>query len=520
MFENPRKNIYDEKVFINSYEPIDIRNKEKIALRKQNLNKKILNKRSQGLAQMELDIKININPELKFKMHNLEGSYAQVLSYLKSNNKDLIYYALNELRIYLTYNNINIEEEKIVIKNKLLQLLLNLGNLFLKEKNYNNIYQILWILINIQACDIQSKDCLIDLYSNEYFNFYNNCLIIWNNDAQIFNAIRWILDSMIHNNEYINLQLLRSDVFASILDYYENQNIKENEDIKLTLKLICYCVDLSNYESLFNDKDITIINKCLNIFLNDINGTLTEELLMVVYKGIYFISNLDTEYNFNKRIIDNGVTLKILKSKYYLLKLNKYNLKMIDYGLRIIANNLSISDNDCQIIFDQNIIDYYNNILENFDDYNIIRNIFSGIANITVGSKRKIVFHSIIWKENNIQKFCNLSDELKVLYIKIVKYIIYNADYDMLKFIFNTKILHYFLFLITTNYKSQIVCGKILRVINMYLKKFNKEMKETEEYLLIFHKLKDLIELSDVINKIDNIDIIPIIEENIKNNYK
>ena len=344
-------------------------------------------------------------------------------------------------------------------------------------------------------------------------------MIVWDNDKEIFNLIRWIIYSLTIINDYLNLELLRSDVFLSILDFYENQNIKENEDKKLTLKLINYCLDISNLESLLNDDDITIIDKCLGQLEKDLFSTNSAELLYLIYRGIYLISNLDTDYNFNKRIIEGGVTLRILKTKFNELKINKFIMKIIDFSLRIIANNLTASDKDCEIIYDLNIIDFYNNLLERFDDYKIIRNILIGLANIAVGSNRNVILNSKIWEEKYIQKYCNILDEFKISYIKIVKYMVYHADFTILKFIFNTKILHYFLFLIATNNKSKIVYRKILKLIDSYLKKFNKENKETEEYLLIFHKLKDIIQSSDIINDMDNINIITIITENIKNNY-
>ena len=519
MIGSHRKIIYDEQVLNNPYEVIEIKNKEKISLRKTKLNEKLLKIRKQNLAQSEIDLDINIKPEMKFKIKKLEDSYEQVITYLNSNNKDLIKYSLNELNIFFMFNDLNVKEQIIIIEKQFFKILLKLGNIFIEDKNINDLFKLLYILINIQVCEVGTKDYCKELYSKEFLEFYNKCMIVWNDDKEIFNLIRWIIYSLTEVNEYINLELLRSDVFLSIINYYKNQNIIENEDKKLTLKLINYCLDISNLETLLNDDDITIINKCLNQLASDIYSTNNVELLYLIYRGIYLISNLDTDFNFNKRIIDEGVTLKILKTKFNELKLNKFIIKIIDFSLRIIANNLTATDKDCQVIYDQNIIDFYNNFLIKFDDYKIIRNILIGLSNIAVGSKRNVLLNSIIWEDKYIQKYCNILDEFKISYIKIVKYMIYNSDFTILKFIFNTKILDYFLYLITTNNISKIVCRKILKLIDCYLKKFNKENKGTEEYLLIFHKFKDVMQSSDIINDIDNINIITIITENIKNNY-
>ena len=323
-----------------------------------------------------------------------------------------------------------------------------------------------------------------------------------------------ILKYLCKSDDYFNLELLRSDVFSSILDYYENQNMTENDDKKLTLELINYSLDLSNLELLVNKKDINIICRCLNILANDINGTHNEELLCLIYKGLYEISDIDMEYKFNKRIIESGVTFRILKFKFASLKLNNYIMRLIDYSLRIIANNLTSSDSDCQLIYDQNIIDYYNNILRKFDDCKIVRDILAGIENISAGSKRNILLHSAIWDEKNIQKFCNLCDSFKMSYIKIVRNMVYHADYNILKFIYNTKILQYFLFLTTTINKSQIIFRKICRLIMNYLRKFNNEQKKNEEFQFIFHKFKEIMELSDIKIDDDNFEIDSFIEEN------
>ena len=519
MIGSHRQKIYDEQVLNNPYEVIEIKNNEKITLRKQKLNEKIIKMRKQNLVKSEFDLNINIKPEMKFKIKKFEDSYEQVIRYLKSNNKDLIKYSLNELNFFFMFNDLNAKEQIMIIEKPFFKILLKLGNTFIEDKNINDLYKILYILINIQVCEVGTKEYCKELYSKDFLEFYNKCMIVWDNDKEIFNLIRWIIYSLTIINDYLNLELLRSDVFLSILDFYENQNIKENEDKKLTLKLINYCLDISNLESLLNDDDITIIDKCLGQLEKDLFSTNSAELLYLIYRGIYLISNLDTDYNFNKRIIDGGVTLRILKTKFNELKINKFIMKIIDFSLRIIANNLTASDKDCEIIYDLNIIDFYNNLLERFDDYKIIRNILIGLANIAVGSNRNVILNSKIWEEKYIQKYCNILDEFKISYIKIVKYMVYHADFTILKFIFNTKILHYFLFLIATNNKSKIVYRKILKLIDSYLKKFNKENKETEEYLLIFHKLKDIIQSSDIINDMDNINIITIITENIKNNY-
>ena len=85
-------------------------------------------------------------------------------------------------------------------------------------------------------------------------------------------------------------------------------------------------------------------------------------------------------------------------------------------------------------------------------------------------------------------------------------------------FIFETKILEYFIYLFSNNNLSELVSSKILKVIDNYLKRFKNENKENKEYLIIYHKFKELFDYCDKINNLNYKDI-PSISKNIENNY-
>ena len=125
----------------------------------------------------------------------------------------------------------------------------------------------------------------------------------------------------------------------------------------------------------------------------------------------------------------------------------------------------------------------------------------------------------MIFSHQKIEKYCNSGQEILLLFIKIIRFLIYNSEYDTLKFIFNTKILEYFLFLFNTNNLNQIVYNKIIKVIDTYLKRFNAELKGSKEYLYIYYKFKDILEFSDKINNLDNLLISSVIK-NIGTNYQ
>ena len=532
MNDKKRNNLYDEKIFNNPHDLIEIKNKEKLKLRKNKLNIEIQNKRKQKLAHINLDLETNLNSELRFKINKFEDSYIQVFNYLNSNNDELISYALSELKVYFCFNNTNTNDQKIIMENKLFILLLNLGYKFINSKDKKNLELILWTLNNIQSFDKGSIEYFDILYSKEYLDFYYKSLAFGDN-IDFFNLIITIINNLIGNNYTLNnedknnninfnLNLLRSPIFSLILDFLEEEKNTDNQSKNILLRIIKFCVDLEDIEYSIEDNDIKIVDRCFKLLVEYVCGSNSEENLNIIYRTIFNISNLDNKYKFNKKIIDEGITLKILKYKFHNIKIDANIIDIIDFGLRIIANNLTISDKDCKIIYDSNIIDYYNNILFAFkDNFKIARDIFTGLANISVGSKKNLIITSSIWEENNIQKYCNMNDEFIISYIRITTYLTYHADYETLKFIYKTKILQYLIFIFTaSNIRDLIIYEKILRLINTYLEQFKDDKKESEEFKMIFHKFIDLIQSSDKINELKCLDIIKNITENIKNKYK
>ena len=509
-----------EENILNQKEIIEVNNKNKISLRKNQNYLKLQKKRENLIEHLKIDIS-NIKPEFRFKILNLKDSINEIFNCLNSNNKELISYCLNELRIYFSLNYLKSSDQKIIIERNFLDVLLFFGIKFLEIKDNNNVEQILYILINIQSYQEGSNDYLIKLYTEPFFEFLNNCFISMK-IKDLFYLINLILLNMSindENNKY-NLLFLRSKIFSVILDTIKEKNEACNKDKAVTINIIKYAVDLSSFEKSFEKPDIAIINRCMEILIENIYGKNNEEILGPAYEGLFNISNLDNSYNFNKKLINKGATLKILKSKFYTLNLNESNKRIIINALRIISNNLTTSDKNCQIIYDLNIIDYYDKILAKFDDnYSIIYAVFCGLANISVGKHKNIVKNSIIFSHKKIEKYCNSGEEILLLFMKIIRFLIYNSEYETLHFIFNTKILEYFMFLFSTNNLSLLVYNKIIKVIDIYLKRFSVELKGSKEYLYIYYKFKDIFEFSDKINNLDN-QLISSVVKNIETNYQ
>ena len=263
---NHRINLYEEKELNNPQEIMEQRNKEKIKLRKIKINQEIQKKRKQNLELLQLNKESKINPELQFIIFRFEESYPQILTYLNSNDNDLITYCINQINIYFAYNNPNINEQKIIIETNFLLILLNLGKKFIETNNKENLKLILFILINIQIFDKGSIDYINILFTDEFLDFYNKSLLFGQN-KEFFHLILYIIDSFITINPNINLKLLRSDIFSSILNNFLNNKIKidNNEDKLLAIKLIVTAVDLSDLENFLNNEDVKIVDICFKI---------------------------------------------------------------------------------------------------------------------------------------------------------------------------------------------------------------------------------------------------------------
>ena len=532
VIDNQNQRKYDEEQ-INSKEYINDLNQNKISLRKFKNN--VLLKRKREYLRLHFEEKTNqkISKEQQFNIINFDKSFNIINMYLASNNPDLIEYCLIEICNYFQIYFPKINEQKKIKETKFLNTLLYFGNKFINEKNDTNLSYILTIIINIQYFEERKYNYTEDLYSEEYFRFYNNCILYAENSRNneyrslIYKKIVMIFNVMAFNdncpNYDLNLLLLRSTSFLNILNYFEEKNIKDFEEIKSIIELITFVVGLCDDENTILKKDdIKMIDKCLNILISELYNNSKEEILVKIYEGIRNISDMDDEYKLNKKIINEGVTLKILKMKFNNINPTENYIKIIQYCMMILANNLTSSDKSCQIIYDQNIIDYYNNILEKFDDNKkIVKYILSGLANISIGSKKEIIKYSIIWQEQRIIKYLSFNDEIVHKMIKIVKYFLYNASFESIQFIFNSNVLKYFMDLFVAGNIGRFISWKILCIIDNYLKLFKSELKETKEYLLIFNQYKDIFTNCEkvLLLRMENNDISDI-EERIKNNYE
>ena len=520
-----------EDELINPKEYINNLNETKLSLRKSQQNLLINRKRDYLLNHYKDKNNNNIRKEDKFIIINFDASFNKINMYLNSNNPDLISYCLNEICIYFKSFYPDINEQKKIIQTKFLNTLLCFGYKFIEENKISDLLVVLNVLNNIQYFEKGNIEYIFDLYSDYYFKFYDKCIFfankLENNEytTKIYKMIILIFNGLGFNdksgNDNLNLIFIRNSAFLNILNYIQKKIIRDSEEIKDIIDLIVFTLDFIN-DVIFNENDIKIIDKCLDILINELFATNNEEFLTKIYRGIENVSYLDNNYNFNAKIINEGVTLKILSMKFNKLNITSNYIIIIEYAMSILANNLNESDVICQIIYEQNIMDYYNDILDKFDDnHNIVKNILAGISNISLGSKREVIKNSNIWNEKNIIKYLNYGDMIKLYYIKIVQYLLEQSDFEFIRFIYNSRILKFLIDAFTVNNLGKFICFKIFCLIDYYLKLFKKSEKETNEYLIIYNQVKDLfLNCEKIIVLREENNIIFEIEKRISSNYE
>ena len=342
----------------------------------------------------------------------------------------------------------------------------------------------------------------MSLYDDKFLEFYDECFNQYNSD-EIMNEIIYLLYYTIKINSEIKYKIIQSKVFESII----NIALNERQDLDLTeniIKLIVVCLNIQkNYK--LNEKEINMINKCYTILKIEITNN-NDQIQKLSYEGLYNLSKINDEYHFNHKMIKEGIPEIITK----VIKRN-----ILEYSLKVLVNILALSEN-LENINLNNVIQYFDVIINLYnEDNSFVYIILKGIFNIVDSKYINLVKSCIIWNKEMIQKILNKNENIQLLFIKIIKYIINIGDYKSIIFIYNTKVLEYLIYLISNSNQEQKLVIKVLKLIDNYLSRFINNKKEEFEYLVIYNKFKDCINLfSDIINE-DN-DFL----EYIKYNYK
>ena len=489
---------------------LDSKNRQKIALRSKKNNLTIITKRKNILEQTQTYYN-KIKDECQFQIYNFSSSYNMIISYLKSSDDNLINYCLTKLCIYFKYNEPSVQDQKLIIEGQFFEILLNLGNKFIQDKNEKNIIEIIWILLNIQVYNEGNDDYLKILFTEKYMDFYYDCFTKADSD-EIMNEIITLLICMTRNNNEIGMMIIKSKIMGTIINCSKN-NSYDLEVTEMIVQLIVNCLNISDNYTL-NEDEINIINDCFFILKKEISNVDNGKLQKLCFEGLYKISKLDNNYKFNEKMIKEEIPLLILK-----IKNNNNNLLV--YSLKTLGNILTVSDKDCKIIYENDIISYYNDILNTSDDdHKLVKIILNSILNIVASKYRNIIKSCIIWNQDKIQKYLFMEDKIKLLLIKIIKYMINDGNYSVLQFLYKTQILEYLIFLLSNFNLNEKVCIKIIKVIDLYLQRFKSNEKQNIEYTIVYNKFKDFVKSSDKITKNNSGEVMCYIEKNIINNYQ
>ena len=219
-----------------------------------------------------------------------------------------------------------------------------------------------------------------------------------------------------------------------------------------------------------------------------------EKIQKLCYQGLYNISKINDEYEFNQTMIKEGIPKLILQ-------INNKNILL--YSLKTLSNILTVPDEDLDEINLEEIITFYNAILNLYiDDDKLVFVILNGIYNITNSKYINKVKSCIIWNHEMIQKIFNKNQEIQLLFIKIIKYMINIGSDRSLKFLYNTKILEYLIYLLSKPSNDKKIIAKILKLVDNYLSRFMSGDKANAHYIVIFNKFKDfLFCFNDLINE-------------------
>ena len=404
-----KENIFNEIKDISFIKEL---NEQKLSLRRKKISQIFSIKRRNNLEKIKNSLNL-LKKQSELQINKFSSSFDRIILNLKSSDNNIQSYTLKQLNIYFQYYEPDINEQKMIIDGQFLELLLNLGIKF-SFNDEANIIQILCIFINIQIYNEGNGEYLISLYSDKFFEFYNKCFIQSKSD-EIVNKIILLLYYMANINCGINIKILQSRVFESIINF----SINEDQDLgfkELIIKLITICLNISKNCEL-DEKGIKIIDKCLTILKNEsIKGN--EKIKKICYQGLYNISKINDDYEFNKKMINEEIPRLILEIK---------NKNILLYSLKTLTNILTVPDEYLDQLNLEEIIRYYDSIINLYkDEDKIIYIILNGICNIADSKYINVVKSSIIWDQIIIQILFNKNEDIQLLFIEIIKYYIFS----------------------------------------------------------------------------------------------
>lgn len=271
----------------------------------------------------------------------------------------------------------------------------------------------------------------------------------------------WILAGLSFRTEDFRSILINHPLYQTTLDLLNKENIDAGV-ISQGLEFLSKCVSKVDY-----DKNKDRIIDTLKLFTNNFYSNHT---IMHCLRGICAISylNYDT-YEISNIIIDSGVIVKILKTKYQ-------NNLVIMPSLEILASSLFTTDKRLEEILDMNLLDFYHMILDKYNHQQVDYYVTSGLINIAIcNNKIKLTLINSCLFDRVMLLIDKDNENVKSNILKILLNLIMSRNNDIAMILESKGIIEKLLD------KSMNVCKKndvtYLKIIFYYLKSFKNKQK-------------------------------------------
>lgn len=346
------------------------------------------------------------------------------------------------------------------------------------------VYEILWILINIEANDYEDTSYLNPLISNEVLSCFEN--LITNDYCDIVDNALWVLLSLTSKNNLQREALLSHPLYEKILSLSNADNIELNFVIGC-LEFFTFCVVDVDYAKFEKQILKTLERLSLEIYSQ------YKKISYWAFRGIANISDLNCESSkLMKEILNSGIIVKILKTNFD----KKENI--LYCSLKILVNVTSESDDIIEKLIQMRLIDFYEIMLEKYkNNKDILLILLSGFVNLTGGKNvfKKLVINSVLFQEKIFLKFLYAdSQEIKFEMINVIKNLSYSKDKEILLFLNDTAIVNEIINLLSLERSNVELSSQYMKIIaNFLLHYHNLQIEKKQNFYYIAEKFKDLL---------------------------
>ena len=346
------------------------------------------------------------------------------------------------------------------------------------------VYEILWILINIEANDYEDTSYLNPLISNEVLSCFEN--LITNDYCDIVDNALWVLLSLTSKNNLQREALLSHPLYEKMLSLSNADNIELNFVIGC-LEFFTFCVVDVDYAKFEKQLLKTLERLSLEIYSQ------YKKISYWAFRGIANISDLNCESSkLMKEILNSGIIVKILKTNFD----KKENI--LFFSLKILVNVTSESDDIIEKLIQMRLIDFYEIMLEKYkNNKDILLILLSGFVNLTGGKNlfKKLVINSVLFQEKIFLKFLYAdSQEIKLEMINVIKNLSYSKDKEILLFLNDTAIINEIINLLSLERSNVELSSQYMKIIaNFLLHYHNLQIEKKQNFYYIAEKFKDLL---------------------------